>query len=261
MASIDAAAYPDLFAAVGILESSGYADWTCFTTGVGIPVTTSAQLAFNEMGPRRRVVPIFVMGGDADLAFPATCTAKALEQGLRTDNLVIGGRQDGPISLTGAAVRKGQKPGGYAYTVSTYRDPAGCLVGERWLVHGMAHMWPGGGTDPTFPGDPRAPDGAEATWAFLKRYRRSDTAMPCAEAPAEPATCPARAVTVTLARGAPVRSIRATVAGRPIRTTIRGRRVTLLLPTGRKGAVRVLLRVRREGRTHMQVVRRAFARC
>jgi poly(hydroxyalkanoate) depolymerase family esterase len=264
MASIDAAAYPDLFAAVAIFESSAYADWTCFTTGIGIPAGLSAQLAFAQMGPRARVVPIFVMGGDADQAFPATCTAKALEQGLRTNNLVIDGRQNGPISLMPAAVRQEQKPGGYASTVSTYRDPAGCLIGERWLVHGLAHDWPGGGTDPTFPGDQRAPDGAEASWAFLKRYRKSDTAMPCAEAPvAAPVrvTCPARTVTVTLARGARVRSVRASVAGRRVRTTIRGRRVTLTLPSGPKGAVRVVLRVRRQGRSRVQLVRRTFARC
>ena len=63
MASIDAAAYPDLYAAVAVMSSSAYSDWTCFTTGLGIPVQTSAQLAFEEMGPRALVVPTFVLGG------------------------------------------------------------------------------------------------------------------------------------------------------------------------------------------------------
>jgi poly(hydroxyalkanoate) depolymerase family esterase len=261
MASIEAAAYPDLYAAVGVIESSAYADWPCFTTGVGIPVRTSAQLAFDQMGPRARVVPIFTLGGDADQAFPPTCVAKALEQGLRTNNLVISGSQDGPLALTPAAVRKEQKPGGYAYTVSTYRDPAGCVIGEHWLVHGLAHMWPGGSTDPSFPGDPRAPDGADASWAFLERYGKSDTAMPCAEAMAPVATCPARRVTITLARGARVRSVLATVSGRRVRTTIHGRRVKFTIPSGDKATVRVVLRVRRQGRSRAQVVRRSFARC
>jgi poly(3-hydroxybutyrate) depolymerase len=188
MAAIDAAAYPDLFAAVGIVASAGYADWPCFVTGVGIPVTTSARLAFEQMGPRARVVPIIAIGSDADQAFPASCTDKALEQGLRTNNLVLSGRQDAPIALTPAAVRQKQKPRGYAYTVSSYRDPDGCLIGERWIIHGMPHAWPGGTTDPKYAGftDARAPSGAEGTWAFLKRYRRSDTAMPCAEARPRP---------------------------------------------------------------------------
>jgi poly(hydroxyalkanoate) depolymerase family esterase len=265
MTSIEAAAYPDLYAAVGISAASAYADWSCLGTGTGIPVTTSAQLAFDEMGPRARIVPRFVIGGDADQGFPPACTAKALEQGLRTNNLVLGASQDGPIALTPAAVRYEQKPGGYAYTVESYRDPAGCLIGERWLVHGMNHFWSGGTTDPKYASftDPKGPSGAEASWAFLKRYRRSDTAMPCAEAPVAPvrATCPARTVTLTLARGARVRSVLAWVAGRRVRTTIRGRRVRLTLPSGRKGAVRVVLRVRRQGRSRAQLVRRTFTRC
>ena len=122
-------------------------------------------------------------------------------------------------------------------------------------------------TDPKYASftDPKGPSGAEASWAFLKRYRKSDTAMPCAEAPAPVAavraTCPARTVTLTLARGARVRNVLASVAGRRVRTTIRGRRVTLRLPSGRKTAVRVVLRVRRQGRSRAQVVRRTFARC
>ena len=40
-----------------------------------------------------------------------------------------------------------------------------------------------------------------------------------------------------------------------------GRRVTLKLPSGRKTAVRVVLRVRRQGRSRAQVVHRTFARC
>lgn len=195
MTSIDAAAYPDLYAAVAISAGAAYADWPCFTTGVGIPVATSAQLAYDEMGSRARIVPRLVIGGDADQAFPPACENKALEQGLRTDNLVLGGTQDGPIALTPSSVRDEHKPGGYAYTVQSFRDPSGCLIGEHWIVHGMNHFWSGGTTDPAYASftDPRGPSGAEATWRFLERYRRSDTAMPCAEArPQPPSTVPKR---------------------------------------------------------------------
>ena len=99
MASVEAAAYPELFAAVGLVASAGYADGPCFTTGVGIPVEESAQLAFVQMGPRARVVPRFVIGSDADLAFPAACSDKALEQGLRTNNLALSGGPDIPLAL------------------------------------------------------------------------------------------------------------------------------------------------------------------
>ena len=39
--------------------------------------------------------------------------------------------------LTPAAVRQEHKAGGYDSTVRTYRDPNGCLIGERWVVHGI----------------------------------------------------------------------------------------------------------------------------
>jgi len=183
MASVEAAAYSDIYAAVGIMSSAGYLDGPCFTTGLGIPVELSAQLAFAAMGSRARIVPRFVLGGDADLAFPWSCTQKALEQGLRTNNLVLSGRQTGPISLAPAAVRRRQKPGGRAYTVSRYRDPAGCLIGESWRIHGMGHVWSGGTDDPALAGytDVQGPSAARAAWSFLSRYRKSRTAMPCAE--------------------------------------------------------------------------------
>ena len=183
MASVGAATYADLYTAVGIMSSAGFADGPCFTTGVGIPAEASAQLAYTMMGSYARIVPRFVLGGDADLAFPWTCTNKALEQGLRTNNLVLGGSQTSPISLEPAAVRERQKPGGYAYTVSRYRDPSGCLIGESWNIHGMGHFWSGGSRDPSVAGygDIRGPSAARASWAFLRRYRLSDTAMPCAE--------------------------------------------------------------------------------
>jgi poly(hydroxyalkanoate) depolymerase family esterase len=259
MASVDAAAYSELYAAVGLVASAGFADGPCFTDGVGIPIEASAQLAFDQMGPRARVVPVIAMGSDADLAFPANCTVKAVEQGLRTNNLVISGSQDGPLALSPAATREEPNPGGVPYTVSSFRDPAGCLVAERWIVHGIPHAWPGGTADPKYKGytDTRAPSGAEATWAFLERYRRSDTAMPCAEAP-----CPARTVSIALARGARVRGVVASVAGHRVPATLHGRRVTLALPASPRGAaVRVVLRVRREGRAGAQVVRRTLRAC
>lgn len=176
MTSISAAAYPDLYAAVGIASSSAYGDWTCLGNGIGVPTFLSAQNAYREMGPRARVVPTFVIGGDADLAFSSSCQRKALEQGLRTNNLVLSGTsQDRPLSLRPTSTVKDQVPGGHAYTVQRYTDAGGCLVAERWNVHGMGHYW-SGGTD-----DVKGPEGAEAVWSFLERYTRSGTGGSCAE--------------------------------------------------------------------------------
>src|SRR3954454_22286852 len=154
MTSILAAAYPDIYAAVGINAGGEYADPSCLfvdpaTNPTTNPVESSAKSAYVEMGTRARVVPRLVMGGDADQGVPPACHEKAFQQGLRTNNLAAsGGRtQDAPISLQPTSTREVPKEGGYASTVRTYRDPGGCVVGERWVVHGMNHFWPGGTSD------------------------------------------------------------------------------------------------------------------
>jgi poly(hydroxyalkanoate) depolymerase family esterase len=185
MTSIMAAAYPDLYAAVGIMAGGAYADGGCLFGLPGIPVEESAQLAYDEMGPRARVVPRLVMGGDADQGVSPACADKALEQGLRTNNLVLSGAEDGPIPLEPASVRERANPaGGYSSTVRAYRDADGCLVGKRWLIHGMNHFWSGGSSNPALANftDPKGPSGANASWRFFRRYTKHATAPPCSEA-------------------------------------------------------------------------------
>ncbi len=194
MTSIMAAAYPDLFAAVGIMAGGAYADGTCLVGAPGIPVAVSAQLAREEMGQRARVVPRLVIGGDADQGISPACADKALEQGLRTNNLVLGGTQAAPISLTPASVRRVLKPGGYDASVRTYLDPDGCEIGERWLVDGMNHFWSGGSTDPELANftDPSGPSGAEISWRFFSRYTKSGTASPCSTTRSADPSCASR---------------------------------------------------------------------
>lgn len=184
MVSALAAAYPDLYAAVAINAAGAYQDGGCFFNDSGKLASDLAPLAREEMGSRARIVPRLVMGGDADQAIPPSCADKTLEQGLRTNNLVLGSSQTGPISLKPAATREvaAAEPDGYPSTVSNYKDANGCLVGQRWLIHGMNHFWPGGTDDPTYKNftDPKGPSGAEISWRFLSRFTKKGTAMPCA---------------------------------------------------------------------------------
>jgi poly(hydroxyalkanoate) depolymerase family esterase len=186
MTSILAAAYPDLYTAVAIAAGGAYGDGSCL---FGLPgnfsAEQSAQLAFDQEGSRARVVPILVMGGDADQAVTPACADKALEQGLRTDNLVLDGVQTAPVSLSPASVSQRQKPGGYSYKISSYVDGHGCLIGERVLIHGMNHFWPGGSSDPQWKAwtDPKAPSGAELAWSFMSRFRKDDPAPWCRRQP------------------------------------------------------------------------------
>jgi poly(hydroxyalkanoate) depolymerase family esterase len=255
MATTMAVQYPEVFAAIGIVESAAYGDAACFTTGTGLPVETSAQMAFDAMGSGARVVPLFVIGSTGDQAFPAPCAHKALEQGLRTNNLVVSGKQTAPIALAPAATGSVQVTGGRAYTVSTDRDPDGCLIGEKTIIDGMPHAWPGGTTDDRFKGynDPTAPDGAGISWAFLSRYTKSTTSLPCAEAPKP---CPATWKRLAFPSGAT--GITATVgrARATVRRTKGGVRVRV--PAATPAGTRVVVTARtRDGR---KLTRRATYR-
>jgi len=252
MASAQAASYPDLYAAVGVVESSAYNDLGCFVSGAGIPVEQSAAQAYAQEGPRARVVPRVVITSTGDQAFPAGCGRKALEQGLRTDNLVINRKQTGPISLAPASVRNKHKPGGYDYAVSAFRDPDGCMAGELTVIDGMPHKWPGGTADPAFAGysDPKAPSGAEISWQFFRRYTKRKTSMPCAETPVArapfsayaPRRCSTRSVFMRLPAGA--RDAVATVNGREARVRRARRGVRVRVPRGDRARTVVVVDAR-----------------
>lgn len=177
-----AASYPDLYAAVGENAGADYEDWECTLQDTAtLPVTTTAQDAYGEMGSRARIVPKIVIGGDADQGIPPACADKALQQSLRTDNLVIDGSQTKPISLTPETVEHRQKPGGYSYTISNYPDPYGCVIGQRYLVHGMNHFWSGGSSNPEWKDwtDPKGPSAAVASWTFFSQFTLANTSRPC----------------------------------------------------------------------------------
>jgi poly(3-hydroxybutyrate) depolymerase len=179
-----AATYSDLYAAVGENAGADYEDPECtFQSTAKLPVTRTAQDAYAEMGARARVVPKIVIGGDADQGIPPACADQALEQSLRTNNLVMthGQSQTRPVGLTPAVVAHEQKPGGYSYTVGTYLDQHHCTVGERYLVHGMNHFWSGGSSDPRWANwtDPKGPSAAVASWNFFSHFTLANTAQSC----------------------------------------------------------------------------------
>ena len=154
-AAIVAAAYPDLFAAVGVHS--------------GLPVGAANDLpsAFGAMrkgaktaGRIARPVPAIVFHGDQDStvhprnAEAVVTQATAAATGLR------------------AAVQRGQTPGGHAYSRATHTDASGRVLCEQWTVHGAGHAWAGGSPRGTYT-DPQGPDAAREMLRFFMEHRHA----------------------------------------------------------------------------------------
>jgi poly(hydroxyalkanoate) depolymerase family esterase len=193
-----AGTYPDLYAAVGIMAGApfGVAGFGACMSGEDPAVDgydpqllADSYGAYQAEGSNARVMPVIVLNGDADGTVNPVCDQLAVEQWLTTDNLVIGGKTSGPLSLTPASDTPGQVPGGYSYDVYDYTQPSGCLVAQHWIVHGMNHDWSGGTSDPAYSGytDPKGPSASEASWEFFSRYTLRSTSRPCADARESPA--------------------------------------------------------------------------
>jgi poly(3-hydroxybutyrate) depolymerase len=178
-ASAMGAAYPDLYAAIGILAGGPYGSdfLTCMTVSELLPPAIYALQTVHQMGSRARVVPVLTIGGTSDplgeQQEPSGCSRLAYRSWLAANNLVKPGRTGDTFQDDPDSVRNGQVAGGYEWTVRVARDQRGCQIAERWIVHGMGHTWPGGTSEP------KAPDGADLSWRFFKKFTLSGGNTSC----------------------------------------------------------------------------------
>ena len=158
MAAVLAAAYPDLYAAVGV------------HSGLAVGSAHDVQSAFAAMGgtpavgtARRKgasgAVPVIVFHGDRD-----TTVHPSNGEQLFMDSV---------DPATAASVEQAQVPGGHAYTRTVHRESSGRIVLERWVVHGAGHAWSGGDPSASYT-DPRGPDAGAAMLRFFEQTGRID---------------------------------------------------------------------------------------
>jgi len=186
MAVILGATYPDLFAAVGAIAGCAYQ--TCGDT--------TGELTYQAMGPRARVVPMFIENGTADTLNNMGMAAGLLSSWLGADDLADDGSMNGSISRTPASATNYDFdqtpdpgsgdvcvhdstltcPGGaigfqqsYPYTVATYDDASGCDVLQTWLIHFMEHAHPDAPGDGPYT-DPLGPDVSAASYDFFSQH-------------------------------------------------------------------------------------------
>jgi poly(hydroxyalkanoate) depolymerase family esterase len=163
--------YPDLYAAIGV--HSGLA------CGVSDDLI-SAFAAMRQGGSRnscatsataddRPPVPTIVFHGDRDTIVHPRNADHVISRSMRATKWQ-------------KKVRRGQVPGGHAYTCTIHSDANGQTILEQWCIHGAGHAWSGGSPAGSYT-DPRGPD---ATRDMLRFFRDH----PAVERNTEAPNCP-----------------------------------------------------------------------
>ncbi len=152
MAAILGETYPDIYAAVGV--HSGLAPGAASD----LP---SAFTAMRQGGPpagkSARTVPAILFHGDRDTTVHP-----------RNADHLLAHHSAGDKALQ-VTTRRGQVPGGYAYTCATHRDAGGRAIVERWTVHGLGHAWSGGSGRGSYT-DPKGPDASAEMVRFFNQH-------------------------------------------------------------------------------------------
>lgn len=153
MAAVLAAAYPDLYAALGVHSGlavgSAHDVQSAFAAMQGAPASRGAGL---KRPPRS--VPLILFHGDRDTTVHPSNGEQVILESVQP--------------AAASSVEQGQVPGGHAYTRTVHRDSSGRIVIEHWLVHGAGHAWSGGSPGASYT-DPRGPDAAQAMLRFFEQ--------------------------------------------------------------------------------------------
>ncbi len=166
MATIMAATYPDLYAAVGVHSGLAYGAAhdlpSAFAAMNGGAGQHARQLA--------RTIPMIVFHGDRDTTVATANADRTLDQWLQATD-------DGPGtmrgSVGGAVVEEGRVTGGHAYTRSIYHDLSGRAMVEKWIIHQAGHAWSGGNSSGSYT-DPKGPDASTEMVRFFREHPKGE---------------------------------------------------------------------------------------
>ena len=155
MAALVGAAYPELFAAVGV--HSGLAPGAA----QNLPDALAAMQGTRAAKPAARLpLPVIVFHGDQDRTVHLNNAAQ-----------IIAAAQHGAGPTAGrvgtARVEHGMSAAGQRFTRTVHDVPAGASAAEHWLLHGAGHAWSGGQAAGSYT-DPR---GADASREMLRFFR------------------------------------------------------------------------------------------
>lgn len=158
-AAITAAAYPELFAALGV--HSGLIAGTVTTLSGALAAMRDGAGGTKAGGARRPPLPTIVFHGDHDRTVnPANARGFV-------DRLWDSRKQ--PIVKK---EERGRSAGGRDYTRTAYAHAAGPVMLEDWVIHRSGHAWSGGHRAGSHT-DPAGPDASREMVRFFLARRRS----------------------------------------------------------------------------------------
>jgi poly(hydroxyalkanoate) depolymerase family esterase len=177
MASLVAAAYPDLFAAVGV--HSGLAPGAARSLPEGLSAMRGGAGghalpgAMNPGGLATTVspcttlllVPAIVFHGDQDQTVHPRNGEQVIDAALKHRARPDAAANGRPVVEQGASAR------GRRYTRSTYGSKTGPAITEHWLLHGAGHAWSGGQAAGTYT-DAHGPDASSEMLRFFFSHTR-----------------------------------------------------------------------------------------
>ncbi len=152
MAAVMGAAYPDLFAAVGVHSGVGPGAAQDFAGAMVVMRDGPAMASDAAPLPAPALPPLIVFHGDADDVVHPANGAHLAE-----------GAGGGGCCARCAAGRERQ---GRRYTRARHHDRAGRVVAEHWSIHGAGHAWSGGSAQGSFT-DPSGPSATDAMLRFF----------------------------------------------------------------------------------------------
>lgn len=152
-AALVAAAYPDVFAAVGVhsgLPAGGARD---------IASAFAAMRSGTTGAPHRAPLPTIVFHGLADSTVHPANGSASLAQALPAQpGLRRSTRRDAPKAKR-------------AHRVTEHRQPDGRSFAEHWEIEGAGHAWAGGHPSGSYT-DPAGPDASAQMLRFFLQHRR-----------------------------------------------------------------------------------------
>jgi poly(hydroxyalkanoate) depolymerase family esterase len=173
MASVLAATYPDVFAALAVHSGLAYgcarnlpAATQAMTRGAP-DAEAQGRAAFAAMGAAARPVPALVIHGTADHVVCPVNGEHAVRQWMTTNRLAAGGAYAPDFGRPDATARD-DAAGRRAARRRTWTDTTGRLMQEYLEVDGLGHAWSGGAAGGSYT-DPRGPSASAAILDFFAR--------------------------------------------------------------------------------------------